>query len=541
MTEERRIELRAAVDNANDEATLVEAMDRVLHADRTGGAELDRDPLTPSVLAEWLATVKRTFPVTKDGEELAVYTEGGHGPHFVELQPWRADGDWRLYVAAWPEVLSAFACYRGYHQYGDDPSTRSLAPDPEMSGWRVPYTDAIRAWQSRPADLRGATVTVTASPIPMVRRPRLISTTLRTPWIEAVAVDGAPMAALIPDGGAVFDQWNRTRTGLRRYYRPRGEQHELKLRGVPPIPRDVRLVALAPLDPHHGLIDDATVGLAGDVLTLMAYAHAIDRPMTLSARDGAALLARTRSGDFRAPQASDVKRFRLATFYLRRMIVTDPAGGSAPRWLDLAHVSAAIKRPDGLWSVEIGPPAWARPLTDQWTLTAEGSAAGRLRPTAGERSMAGRIITGIEYRLAARCDPRFAIAPYLQPENGRAAGPGRPLTIAWPEVLHLAGDFWDKTDAGANKTAYQRFKRAVEWLREGGYWVPSTHAEAPAGDSVEFLDATLRSRARPTALIVRASSRFVEAARIAQQNSGPRFRSMRLIEYAGMDRPINRP
>lgn len=533
MTKERQIELRAALDSAADEATLVEAMDRVLHAERTGGAELNRDPLKPAALAEWMASTKRTFPVTKDGNYVERRPEGGSRPLYVKLRSWRVDGDWRLYVSCWPELLSAFWCYRGYHLCGDGDWQRSSQPDPEMVGWRVPYGDAIRAWQARPAGVRDATVTATASQAPMVRRPRFVSTALRTPWVEAVAVDGAPMTARIPDGGTLFDQWNRTKR--LRYYRPRGEQHELKLRGVPLIPRDVRLVALAALDPRHDLIDDATAGLAGDVLTLMAYAHAIDRPMTLSERDGAALLARTLSGDFRIPKPSDVERFRLATVYLRQMVATDPEGGRSPRWLDLANVSAAIKRPDGLWSVEIGPPAWARPLTGHWTLTAEGSAAGRLRPTAGVGSMAGRIITGIEYRLAAcHAGWRFSIPPDLLPENGHAAGAGRAVTIGWRDVLHLAGDFWDKTDKADDEAARKRFKRAVEWLHKVGYWAPHPRAEAPAGDSVEILSSTRPSRGRPMALVVRASARFVEAARLAWQNDGAGFQALSLNDYAGM-------
>lgn len=403
---------------------------------------------------------------------------------------------------------------------------------------RHPLAPLVEAWQRRPLEPNRSTVTVVGPRAPMVRRPKFISTALRTPWIEAVPVDGAPMTARIPDGGALFDRWNLPKQGTRRrHYRRRGEQHELKLPGVPPI-RDVRLVALAALDPRHKLIDDATASLAGDVLTIMAYAHAVDRPMTLSERDGAALLARTRDGDFRRPLPGDVERFRLATVYLRQMIAFDPDGGHAPRWLELAHVATAVERPDGRWSVEIGPPAWARPITGQWTLTAEGSAAGSLRPTAGEGSMAGRIITGIEYRLAARYDgQRFGIAPDLRPQNGRAAGPGRPVHLPWRHTLHLAGDWWDENDPAAEEAARKRFQRAVAWLCKAGYFAPHPRAEAPAGDSVEVLDVTRGARSRTPTLSVRASARFVEAARLSRKPDGAGFQTIRLIEYAGMDDP----
>ena len=94
MTKERQIELRAALDSAADEATLVEAMDRVLHAERTGGAELNRDPLTPAALAEWMASTKRTFPVTKDGNCVERLPEGVSRPLYVKLGRgvWTATG-----------------------------------------------------------------------------------------------------------------------------------------------------------------------------------------------------------------------------------------------------------------------------------------------------------------------------------------------------------------------------------------------------------------------------------------------------------------
>ncbi len=407
----------------------------------------------------------------------------------------------------------------------------SALPDPRP---RHPLAPVVDAWQRRAPDLRGAIVTATRNRDPMTRRPVLVSTTLRTPWIAAVNVDGEPLTAQVPDPGAVFDAWNKP--VRRQRYHADPLQRELRLPGVPPAPHDLRLAALAALDPRHGLIDDATPALAGDVLTLLAYSHAIDRPMVLTERDGAALLARTRTGLFRSPQESDVERFRLASAYLRSLTVWDPLGTS--RWLDLANVSAARDRVDGGWSVEIGPPAWARPIEGKWTLTAEGSTAARLRPTAGEGSMAGRIVTGIEYRLAARHDGRRgSIAPDLRPQNGRAAGPGRQVALSWRDVLRLAGDYWDPNDQRKDKAALERFNRAVAWLERVGYWASHPRAEAQAGDSVEVLNRTRGSRARPATLIVRATARFVEAARKAQQRDGAGFESIRLTDYAGLSDP----
>ena len=69
----------------------------------------------------------------------------------------------------------------------------------------------------------------------------------------------------------------------RRRFQP-GEQRDLPLPVVPPIPHDLRLVALADLagDPI----------LQGDVLALLGIAWAADRPLVMTEREGAALLAR---------------------------------------------------------------------------------------------------------------------------------------------------------------------------------------------------------------------------------------------------------
>ena len=381
--------------------------------------------------------------------------------------------------------------------------------------------------EALPTKIAEAAVTAIGDNGGMVRRPVIVSAALRTPWVSAVTVDNETMLARIPDPGEIFDA--RDHPAPRQQFVPHDLQRYLNP-SVPPIPYDLRLAALADLDPRHGLIDDTTPALAGDVLTLLVYAHAIDRPMIVTEREGAALLARTRKGEFRRPKESDIKRFRLSSAYLRSLALWAPDGSL--RWLNMAHVSAAYD-PVGGWSVEIGPPSWARPIEGKWTLTAEGSKAARLRPTAGEKSMAGRIITGLEYRLAARSDGLPGVASALRPGNGRSSGPGRDVTIPWREVLHLAGDYWDPADRNADQVALKRFDRAVDSMVDLGYSVANGRAEAPAGDSVEVIGSTRGERSSP-ALIVRASARFVEAARKAQLLGDAGFEPQRLSDYAGL-------
>ncbi len=190
----------------------------------------------------------------------------------------------------------------------------------------------------------------------------------------------------------------------------------------------------------------------------------------------------------------------------------------------------------------IGPPLWVRQLAskgERWTLTGEGSAASARRSLAGKQSLAGRIVTGLEYRLGARWDGKKGIAPDLRPDNGKT-GPGPVVFVGWREVLNLAGNWWDPNDPTADDAALKRFDRAVETLK--GYFVspaPRGH-EAAAGDTVEIVVRVRGSRAHRAGLQVRASARFVEAAWLAHQKDGQGFGPVALTDYTGKPKTSSR-
>ena len=168
-------------------------------------------------------------------------------------------------------------------------------------------------------------------------------------------------------------------------------------------------------------------GLAVFVLTNRC-ADALDHPMALDDHTGAMLLARTRSGDFRRPQPSDIRRFWDATATLRGLLMFDPAAPG--RWAEVAHVES-FPREDG---VTIGPPSWRRfGKTARYILTAEGGRAGRHRIAAGKQGAAGRLITGIEYVLGSRYLGERGVAPDLRSARGKG-GPGAVLTLPLPVV-----------------------------------------------------------------------------------------------------------
>ena len=406
-------------------------------------------------------------------------------------------------------------------------------PDrPDHPRPRHPLAPLVAAWQRRAPDLTGATVTVTGNQTDMTRRTKDVSTVRRTPWVLAAevagaVVDGEPMAAPLPDPSDLFPM--RTRRP-RRVFKP-NEQRTLAIPPVLPIPTDPRLLALQDVSGDPA----SSPALPGDVLALLTFAHLADRPLILTEREGAALLVRDRDGKPRHVQRQhDVPRFWEAAAWLRSLMLFDPGGSG--RWVDLATVEVPGIQP--VDRVTIGPPAWMRAgNVIEWKLTAEGSAASAARVTAGKQGLAGRVVTGIEHWLTLGFSGRRGtVAPKLRPANARSkGGPGAPVFIGWRDALRLAGDWWDEADPAADNAARSRYERTIATLERRCYFVgENLRREAPAGDSVEVVWRVRGARNRPAGLMVRASARFVEAARLAQLPRGAGFERMLLTDYAGL-------
>ena len=275
--------------------------------------------------------------------------------------------------------------------------------------------------------------------------------------------------------------------------------------------------------PCYRLAVDAAEHLGGAIRT---------QPLILTEREGARLLVRHLDGKPRPVQLQhDVPRFWEAAAAARALLLYDPAGSG--RWVDLLIVEVPSVNP--VDRVTIGPPAWARGRdVGKWTLTAEGSASALARVMVGKQGLAGRVVTGVEYRLASGYSGRpGTVPPDLRPANGRR-GPGAPVFIGWRDVLRLAGDWWDETDP-AQDAARKRLDRVLATLERRGYFVgENLRREAPAGDSVEIVGRVRGSRNHHAGLTVRASARFVEAARLAQLAQGSGFERMLLTDYAGL-------
>lgn len=386
---------------------------------------------------------------------------------------------------------------------------------------RVPAGDlrSLLAVVARAAALPPAAATVRAVG-GMAKRPAVVSQSRMASWtVDAGRVDGEPVAVLQPDPGSILRQRSARKRRPRAVYKPGDAQGNLRLpRGMAaPVPVDLRLAALAGLS---GV-------LAGDVLELGTLAYAVRRPMVLSVKDGAALLARTRDGGYRRARASDEARFHEATAELHAILLRAQPRG---QWLEMADVRGL----EGGGYI-IGPPSWARTSTRlRWTLTAEGSRVAQSRIAAGA---GGRLITGIEYALAAIHDGEAGIAPYLMPDGGKAGNAGPVLKLPMPALAALmgAGDVRPEIagKAGAD-AARKRLERAIDAVYENGAYraKPSPTSSAAGGDAVEIVGRTRGGGGRYGELWVRAGARFVEAARLAQRGRG--FEAVPFEEWTGM-------
>ena len=390
----------------------------------------------------------------------------------------------------------------------------SLALLPESPGSETGLTFLTRLVEAIPETLTTARVTATKGLAAMTRKPELLSQIGGATW--TTIVDGEPFTARLPDAHAAFTPRVRKprKAGM---FKPGERQGILNLPGLQPAPIDWRLAAL---------VGGPSI-LTGDTLALLSLAHALDHPLRLDSRTGAELLARSRDGGYRRPEASDHRRYWEAAYALATLALWEPDGGY--RWASLAYVQGDPKTE----TVTIGPPDWMRGLErGRWTLTAEGGGAAKARAIAGKYGAAGRLITGLEYRLAARFDGRPGVSPDLLPASGKA-GPGRSVNIPWRECLRLMGEEWDQADRKDDDAARKRFDRMYARLESVGYKVPGPRGEAPAGDTVEIVGRRKGGNNHGGELIVRASARFVAAAKLAKKPDGKGFEPVSLIHWLG--------
>ena len=447
-------------------------------------------------------------------------------------------------------------------------------------------TPLIRFWQQRKENLKTAHVSATKGGF--VKNPVTFTHVALAGWEEAgglpaAFVDGEPMATHLPDLAAQIAYQQR---GMkRRQYKPRKSGSQLNFPafpdGVHEPPRDMRLIALQGLPAH----------VAADVLTLLQVAHAVQWPgVLLLDREGARLLARTRDGGYRRPLPGDIERYRQALWHLpgpllfrdKRGLVDwrelspaaivllldregarllartrdggyrRPLPGDIERYrqalwhlpgpllfrdkrglVDWRELASVATQPDG--RRRIAPPEWLRSgfQGERWTLSAAGSYTARARTILeADCSPAGRLITALEYRLATRY--QGGTNPDLQ--AAYPGGPGLPVFVSWREVMRLAGYVWDSTDKREDQNMLMTYHRAIDRMKEAGYFLTSLAAggEAKAGDAIEVVERIRAARARPAGIKLRASSRFVQARKEIERGEGKGFELISLPDWLGL-------
>ena len=239
-------------------------------------------------------------------------------------------------------------------------------------------------------------------------------------------------------------------------------------------------------------------------------------------KTGAKLLSYTLSGEFRRPKDSDIARLWKALYELHGLILHDP---SSKRWVNMANIEPIPKDKKFL----IGPPAWRRfGKGSRYTLTAEGGLAGRSRIIAGKHGLGGRLITGIEYTLAALYfGSQRSRSPALHPANGKS-GPGTTIKLPYSILATMMGEKSPRKDDAMRK----RLNRAIDRLEP--YYKCKIGGEAVAGDSIEIIDRVKGSRNKEPELIFRPSGRFVEAARLANLDHGEGFNTVSFLDWIGL-------
>ena len=99
---------------------------------------------------------------------------------------------------------------------------------------------------------------------------------------------------------------------------------------------------------------------------------------------------------------------------------------------------------------------------------------------------------------------------------GQRGGPGDPFFIPWRNVLRLSGERADDDDD--RSSLRQRYRRRVEALVDAGY-VVRKGGDTRAGDTIEIVERLASGgKGRQAGLMVRASARFIEAYRKAQDS-----------------------
>ena len=332
------------------------------------------------------------------------------------------------------------------------------------------------------------TVTDRSERVRTVRQPAVVSLALLPP-LEAVAVDGEPMASTIA-GGAVAKRRYRRRADVLPF--PGGP---LTLGDVPVQDAIVEAVANLPLT------GDERSPLRGDTLRMAAFGYAASGPLKMDYADAARL--------YGADTPANRVRVRNAATVFDSLSITLDNGG----WINLG-----IAKSDGERLYLARPPWWTgKGEMAAWRLTGELFRTARGRRGAGGAEVMDaalwRTLAGLESFLgwtsSAGRGKRGRLPKAVRPVQ--PGGPGPLQFVPWRGVLALAGEPVPP-DAGPRSKWGRTYRRRVAALVNWGYQVPLRGGAAPAGDTVEIVEIVDgRGRGSSAGLRVRATARLCAA------------------------------
>ena len=426
-------------------------------------------------------------------------------------------------------VLSAFLPFRlpaRWHWV-------AVGPDSTLEYWlaavdkgyrgRFPWAPLVRWYvDTRPPRIheRRATVSVPEGRAETTRRPRLASQATTGRWVTTVRAGEI-------DGVLVAAKTQVPRTDL-HVYRPEPPPSAGRLFHLPLPPRDERLTMVAAFDRHNPV-------LRGDASLLLDIAHMSDVPVRGSVPGvGGAFGPHAQRG---VPVAQDTRLPPRVGSHPGGPVYASAGAGcrgqtdrslgpTGPRRRGLEHNNAS--RPGPGRDRHRSRPVAATRVAEHRRMDADGGRwrARQNRITVGEQSMAGLIVSALEYYLAGYYDGRPGVSRHLAPDH--PGGPGPIVVLPWPSVMYLVGDPWEFASEKQRSAAYARFRRAMDRLQERGYFVPGAvlGGSAPAGDSVEILACS----GRPARVWLRASDWFCAAAKqVAERPDG--FAQVPLGDY----------
>lgn len=368
-----------------------------------------------------------------------------------------------------------------------------------------PLVPIVRAWQGKPGDLSESRLIVTSvmredrdvPPRPLLRSPALLD--LAT--LSAVEVDGEVLATPTPGG-------MKRKTYRRKHPPAQGELF--------PGPRTLAGLAADPViqaTSQFDLAGDERNPIRGDVIAIGRIVFALTGPVVVPPELGAAFI-----GGKDTP--ANRQRWWTALEVLNAMTLrVDERTGE---WRNLGAIDIHA---DG--AASIGPPAW-------WIEESNAPdrrfrlAGGLFRPVLvddatrgpgrGYWGSLGRTIDGIEailgYSPSAGRGRQGRIPDLLRPAYGRKSGPGPEVFIPWRVVLRASGE-GVPDDADPKGRHGARYRDRIDALKEAKY-VAAGRKPAPAHDTIEIVRIQTGRRQRKGGLWVRATARFVEATRKAQ-------------------------